>query len=127
MVRNVLMCLFIGFLLASCDSYTTEMEGKWQLERIESDNEISQVDTVWYNFQTSLFQYQIYDRKIGSYWTSQGFNTYEKNKLVLQLFSEKILPYTDWDSTVRDFTVEKKSHNRLILSSEGKKYYFRRF
>lgn len=127
MVRKVLACLLVGFLLASCDSYTTDMEGKWQLERIESESGISQVDTVWYNFQTSLFQYQIYDQSTRSYRTSDGFNTYEKDKLVLRLFSENILPYTDWNTSVRDFIVEKKNRNALILSSEGKKYYFRRF
>ncbi|HBK28997.1 MAG TPA: hypothetical protein DDZ04_04080 [Parabacteroides sp.] len=127
MVRKVLACLLVGFLLTSCDSYTTDMEGKWQLERIESESGISQVDTVWYNFQTSLFQYQIYDQSTRSYRTSDGFNTYEKDKLVLRLFSENILPYTDWNTSVRDFIVEKKNRNALILSSEGKKYYFRRF
>ena len=127
MVRKVLACLLVGFLLTSCDSYTTDMEGKWQLERIESESGISQVDTVWYNFQTSLFQYQIYDQSTRSYRTSDGFNTYEKDKLVLRLFSENILPYNDWNTSVRDFIVEKKNRNALILSSEGKKYYFRRF
>ena len=127
MIKKVLTCLFASFLLTACDSYTTDLEGKWQLERIESGNQISQVDTVWYNFQTSLFQYQLYNTTTQAYKTADGFNTYEKGKLVLQLFSEGILPYTDWTSRERDFSVEIKGHNTLILSSEGKKYYFRRY
>ena len=74
------------FLWSACDSHTTEFEGKWQLAEIEYAGNVTPVDTVWYNFQTSLFQYQIYDRTTDQYLAVHGYHTYENGILSLDLF-----------------------------------------
>ena len=127
--------LLAGFLWNACDSYTTEFEGKWQLTEVESAGVVTSVDTVWYNFQTSLlslFQYQIYDRATDQYLAVHGYHTYEDGILSLDLFQSTeaerdFLMRTDWDSAQRSFSVDEISRKKLILSDDGKRYIFRKF
>ncbi|HJA87164.1 MAG TPA: lipocalin-like domain-containing protein [Candidatus Parabacteroides intestinavium] len=129
---GLLISLLAIFLWSACDSHTTEFEGKWQLAEIEYAGNVTPVDTVWYNFQTSLFQYQIYDRTTDQYLAVHGYHTYENGILSLDLFQStederNFLERTDWDSAQRSFSVEEISREKLILSDDGKRYIFRKF
>ncbi len=129
---GLLLSLLAIFLWSACDSHTTEFEGKWQLAEIEYAGNVTPVDTVWYNFQTSLFQYQIYDRTTDQYLAVHGYHTYENGILSLDLFQStederNFLKRTDWDSAQRSFSVEEISREKLILSDDGKRYIFRKF
>lgn len=129
---GLLSPLLAIFLWSACDSHTTEFEGKWQLAEIEYAGNVTPVDTVWYNFQTSLFQYQIYDRTTDQYLAVHGYHTYENGILSLDLFQStederNFLERTDWDSAQRSFSVEEISREKLILSDDGKRYIFRKF
>ena len=129
---GLLISLLAIFLWSACDSHTTEFEGKWQLAEIEYAGNVTPVDTVWYNFQTSLFQYQIYDRTTDQYLAVHGYHTYENGILSLDLFQstedeQNFLERTDWDSAQRSFSVEEISREKLILSDDGKRYIFRKF
>ena len=129
---GLLISLLAIFLWSACDSHTTEFEGKWQLTEIECAGDVTPVDTVWYNFQTSLFQYQIYDRTTDQYLAVHGYHTYENGILSLDLFQStederNFLERTDWNSAQRSFSVEEISREKLILSDDGKRYIFRKF
>lgn len=123
-----------ALLLAACENDTEhKLEGKWQLQQVETNGEVIEADTVFYNFQNTLFMYQIYQPATDSILFRYGYNTLEEeNKLTLQLEQypnslDKFLPYTDWNSKTRVFAIEKLSGRQLILDSEGKRYIFRKF
>ena len=86
------------------------------------------VDTVYFNFEHSLFMYQVYVTEIDSFRHQYGYNTLEGEKtLLLELENDptpisKFLPYTDWDSAKQTYTIEKLESKQLILSREGKTY-----
>jgi hypothetical protein len=111
-----------------------ELLGKWQLAEVkDADGNVRQVDTVWYNFQYALFQYQLFDRQTGAYPTSVGFRTPDEGGFFrLSLadgdFEAFRLRYTDWPAPERLFRIVKRSRNRLILvTPDGIEYRFRRF
>lgn len=121
-------------LLAACSNDVYDkLEGKWQIQQVEENGIVQNIDTIYYNFQTSLFMLQIYDPARDYFRHSYGFNTKEgDNKLLLELTSNPgpvsdFLKYTDWTSPQRMFTIEKVDHSKLILESEGKRYTFRKF
>ncbi len=123
----------VAILMAACNNDTEhKLEGKWQLQQVEANGEVIQADTVFYNFQNILFMYQIYQPDSNSVLYRYGYNTVDENKLTLELEHnpntlDKFLPYTDWNSKTRVFTIEKLSGKQLILDSEGKRYIFRKF
>ena len=126
------LLLLLPALWTACDSHTTEFEGRWQLAQVESSGTVTPVDTVWYNFQTSLFQYQIYDRASDSYPVLHGYHTYADGVLSIELFQQSeseqaFLLRTDWSSPFREFKVEKLDGKQLILSDDGKRYIFRKY
>jgi hypothetical protein len=77
----------ILLFFASCSSDIGDrLEGKWQMQQIEVDGEMQKVDTVFYNFQTSLFMYQIYLPQTDSFSYCYGFKMMEtKNQVLLEL------------------------------------------
>ncbi len=123
----------VAILMAACNNDTEhKLEGKWQLQQVEANGDVIQADTVFYNFQNILFMYQIYQPDSNSVLYRYGYNTVDENKLTLELEHnpntlDKFLPYTDWNSKTRVFTIEKLSGKQLILDSEGKRYIFRKF
>lgn len=127
--------LSIGLIgLPACeDNVESQLEGKWQLRSVERDGQIELVDTVWYNFQTSLFEYQIYIPAIDSMRNMYGYKTLKgENQLELELISHFItvsdfLPLTDWHDRQRTFQIEESTRKRLVLSSEGKTYRFEKY
>lgn len=133
MVRNILIA-FCVILLASCSKDTgSKLFGKWQLQKVETSGDVQNVDTVYFNFEHSLFMYQVYVTEIDSFRHQYGYNTLEGEKtLLLELENDptpisKFLPYTDWDSAKQTYTIEKLESKQLILSREGKTYTFRKF
>lgn len=133
MIKKLMAIAFLAGAMISCDKVEHKLEGKWQLKSVEENGATHSVDTVWYNFQTSLFQYQLYDAATGGYRGNYGYKTLkDDNTLELELITygtpvEKFLPYTDWSSAKRLFNIEKSSTTQLILSSEGKRYIFKKF
>ena len=128
MVRNILIA-FCVILFVSCSKDTeSKLFGKWQLQKVEASG-----DTVYFNFEHSLFMYQVYVTEIDSFRHQYGYNTLEGEKtLLLELENNpgpisKFLPYTDWNSSKQTYTIDKLESKQLILSREGKTYTFRKF
>lgn len=121
-------------LVASCHNDTVhKLEGKWQLQQVEANGDLIEADTVFYNFQNTLFMYQVYIPADDRYVLQQGFNTIkDEDQLILEFANDprpanEFLQYTDWTSVTRTFTIEKVNGKQLILNSEGKRYIFRKF
>lgn len=124
------------FLLVSCDhAVEDKLEGKWQLKTIEANGLIQSVDTVWYNFQTSLFSYQVYNAYNDRYVQNYGYKTLEDDthldlelvnygRITAQQFVEQ---YTDWEAVTESFAIVKVSSKHLVLSRQGKTYTFRKY
>ena len=130
-----IIALFGGLLsLIACgDSLERQLEGKWQLKTVEQNGQIETVDTVWYNFQNSLFEYQVYVPTIDSVRNMYGYKTLiDDQHLELELVSyfitiKDFLPITDWSAPKRTFQIEESTGSRLTLSSEGKTYIFKKY
>ena len=133
MIRNTLIALCV-ILFASCSKGTeSKLFGKWQLQKVETSGDVQNVDTVYFNFEHSLFMYQVYVAKTNSFRHQYGYNALEGEKtLLLELENDsgpvsKFLPYTDWNSAKQTYTIDKLNTKQLILSCEGKTYTFRKF
>ena len=128
----IALCGGLLSLIACGDSLERQLEGKWQLKTVEQNGQIETVDTVWYNFQNSLFEYQVYVPAIDSVRNMYGYKTLvDDQHLELELVSyfitiKDFLPLTDWSSPKRTFQIEESSGSRLTLSSEGKTYTFKK-
>lgn len=130
-----LLSLIAILILTSCEpDRGDKLDGKWLLKKtVQADGTVHAVDTVWYNFQNTLFMYQLYEPATDKYRYIYGFKTWEsKDRISLQLNPdpvsvESFLPYTDWDSKTRSFTIEKQSGGELVLRSEDQIYHFRKF
>lgn len=125
-------CLLLLTVVSCSKDEETELDGKWQLQEIEQNGEVQYTDTVFYNFQNSLFMYQTYSPSEDVYRKSYGFKAQDGNQLALELLSSpqsvaEFLPFTDWTSAKRTFTIDKHERKKLILSSEGRTYTFRKF
>lgn len=128
------VCLLISMLACSKDTQD-KLYGKWQLrEVVEAGGTSHRVDTVWYNFQTSLFMYQmaVVSDTSTVYRQAYGFNTLEgADNLLLELVDpapiSAFLPYTDWPAARRSFTIDKVDRKELILSTDNKRYIFHKF
>ncbi|RHJ91809.1 hypothetical protein DW095_09335 [Bacteroides sp. AM07-16] len=133
MMKNWMIAVCLLLLAACSDDIYDKLDGKWQLQQVEENGIVQNVDTIYYNFQTSLFMYQIYDPGLDDYRQSFGFNTKEgDNKLLIELTSnpkpvESFLKYTDWPTPQKVFIIEKADRKKLILESDGKRYIFRKF
>lgn len=125
----------IGFvicvlLMAACSKDTgSKLYGKWQLQQTEIDGVVEKADTVYFNFEHSLFRYQIYVESSDSFIYRDGYNTVEGDSVQLELVGSmsSFLPYTDWSSSKRTFKIDELTSKRLVLSSDGKSYTFRYF
>ncbi|MDR2810170.1 MAG: lipocalin-like domain-containing protein [Tannerellaceae bacterium] len=128
-----LLPLLLLCLLSCSDGINDKLEGKWQLQEVESNGRKEKVDTLYYNFQSSLFMYQIYHPSSDSFSHCYGFKVMETTnrvKLELTAYSNslnKFLPQTDWTTPQRHFVIEQITDNRLVLNSEEKRYFFRKF
>lgn len=131
--RMIALCGGLLSLIACGDSLERQLEGKWQLKTVEQNGQIETVDTVWYNFQNSLFEYQVYVPAIDSVRNMYGYKTLVGDQhLELELVSyfitiKDFLPLTDWSSPKRTFQIEESTGSRLTLSGEGKTYTFKKY
>ena len=131
--KALALCGGLLSLIACGDSLERHLEGKWQLKTVEQNGQVETVDTVWYNFQNSLFEYQVYVPAIDSVRNMYGYKTLADDRhLELELVSHFItikdfLPLTDWSSYKRTFQIEESTGSRLVLSSEGKTYTFKKY
>ena len=131
--RMIALCGGLLSLIACGDSLERQLEGKWQLKTVEQNGQIETVDTVWYNFQNSLFEYQVYVPAIDSVRNMYGYKTLvDDQHLELELVSyfitiKDFLPLTDWSSPKRTFQIEESTDSRLTLSGEGKTYTFKKY
>ena len=131
--RMIALCGGLLSLIACGDSLERQLEGKWQLKTVEQNGQIETVDTVWYNFQNSLFEYQVYVPAIDSVRNMYGYKTLvDDQHLELELVSyfitiKDFLPITDWSAPKRTFQIEESTGSLLTLSSEGKTYIFKKY
>ena len=131
--RMIALCGGLLSLIACGDSLERQLEGKWQLKTVEQNGQIETVDTVWYNFQNSLFEYQVYVPTIDSVRNMYGYKTLvDDQHLELELVSyfitiKDFLPITDWSAPKRTFQIEESTGSRLTLSSEGKTCIFKKY
>ena len=125
------------FCFCSCDKIflgvegkEADLQGKWQM---------TNVDTVYYNFQNNLFQYQIYlvkDQMSAAY----GYYTLHGDTAIdLQLLSiHSYLPldYLGWnilygsngnDTIHKLFKIKQLTCKKLILSSDKEEISFHKF
>ena len=124
-------------LLVSCDKLfvhisgkEAELQGKWQMDN---------ADTVYFNFQNSLFQYQIYLKKdvissVVGYYYLYGDTAIDLR--LLRQYASFSLDYLGWDTlcsaTGQDtifkaFKIESFTNNKLILTSDNGKLSFHRY
>lgn len=134
LMKNLIAITCFVVALVSCNKVEHKLEGKWQLKTVEANGVVQTVDTVWYNFQTSLFEYQLYDPAKDVYRTNFGYKTLEGDtKLDLELVNyggtplEQFMRYTDWTSPKQTFTIEQSSVTNLVMSCEGRTYTFKKF
>lgn len=134
MMKNLIAIACFVVALVSCNKVEQKLEGKWQLKTVEANGVVQTVDTVWYNFQTSLFEYQLYDPAKYVYRTNFGYKTLEGDtRLDLELVNyvgtplEQFMRYTDWTSPKQTFTIVQSSVTNLVMSCEGRTYTFKKF
>ncbi len=143
---TIIILFFIasGILsLVSCDKIFLDVEGaeadlqgKWQM---------NDADTVYYNFQKSLFQYQVYLEK-DSILSVFGYYTLRGDSIDLELLAETrtinnkqtdhSLNFLGWDTLpaptgqdtlFRSFRLEKLEKKALTLSYQSQNYTFHKF
>ena len=97
MKKGWIVTVVVLMLNACASDKETDLDGKWQLLQIEVDGVIQQVDTVFYNFQNTLFSYQIYNPTTDTYKQAFGFKTIQgDNDIQLDLQANKgFLQLTD--------------------------------
>ena len=125
------------FLMISCDKIfvhvsgeEANLQGKWQMDN---------ADTVYYNFQNSLFQYQIYRKKdvmSNAYGYYFLYGDTALDLLLLREYAPFSLDHLGWDtlwsSTGQDtifkaFKIAKYTRNKLILKSNTGEISFHKF
>jgi hypothetical protein len=132
MTKNILIVISILFCFACSKDEQSKLSGKWQMQQIEIDGNTISVDTIYFNFESGLFQYQIYSPATNNYRAWLGYNTVNNgNQLLLELNDQKnisqFIHLTDWSEGKRMYTIDKLSGKQLVLSSENKTYTFRKF
>lgn len=133
-IKTALVALVLGLACGGCDnSLEQKLEGKWQLKEVRrQEGLVERVDTVWYNFQTSLFEYQLYVPALDSMRNLYGYKTLlGTDSLELELISyfnttQNFLPLTDWSAPKRLFRIVEQRGDRLVLESDGKEYHFKK-
>lgn len=132
---TIFWCCFLLLMVGCKKDLTDKLQGKWQLKSVEQMGVTVDVDTVWYNFQSeSLFMYQIYWAEKDTFMYRYGFRVQQDDgHMMLELAYNpsvsvaEFLPYTDWDTGTRIFTVEKVDRKHLILSENDQVYSFTKF
>ena len=108
------------------------LEGKWQLNEVVRDGAVSQIDTVWYSFQNTLFELRVYNPARDSAWYMSGYRNQEENNLQLELVTGNtdlydFLPRTDWTGRKRSFIIENLDNGKLTLRDGEILYRLKRY
>ena len=136
-IKTVFFVIISLLFLLSCDKMfvfisgkEADLQGKWQMDN---------ADSVYYNFQSSLFQYQIYVEKdvisaVYGYYTLYGDTALDLR--LLCVYSPYSLDHLKWDtlrsSTGQDtifkrFSIEKLTNKQLVLNSNNGKMSLHKF
>jgi len=138
MKRSLFFVICSLLFLVSCDKMfvrisgkEADLQGKWQMNN---------ADTVYYNFQNSLFMYQIYRTPghmsgVYGYYVLYGDTAIELR--LLRQYAGFSLNYLGWDTLrsetagedtiCKKFTIERFTTKDLVLSSEDKTTSFHKF
>lgn len=132
-------------LLASCDNIflkvtdkEADLQGKWRMESTEAIP-----DTIFFNFQNKLFQYQIYNHRSERFNSTFGYYQLPEDTLLnieILLSGGIYIPFGElgWDTVpdlqdgnrskiVKLFKINKVTNRKLRLSAEGHEYSFNKF
>jgi len=107
-----------------------DLQGKWQMDN---------ADTIFYNFQKNLFQYQIYKGKdqlseVFGYYILHSDTAIDIKFLRMQ--TSFPLDYLGWDTIYSSngndtihklFNIEQLTNKKLVLSSNNGKMSFHKF
>ena len=136
---RLFLVICIVFFFCSCDKIflgvegkEADLQGKWQMNN---------ADTVYYNFQNNLFQYQVYREKNQSLVAYGYYILHGDTAIDLQLLRMKSylpLDHLGWDtiySSISDgndticksFRIEQLTSKKLILSSNIGDITFHKF
>ena len=137
MKKTLIFVICILSLLSSCDKLfvgisgkEADLQGKWQMDG---------ADSVYFNFQNSLFLYQIYEKKDVLSQAFGYYTLYKDSGLDLRLlreYSSISLDHLGWDTLVsitgqdtlyKAFKIEGFTKNKIVLSSEDKKISLHKF
>ena len=137
MKKTVFFVISIILFMVSCDKLfvgvtgkEVDLQGKWQIDN---------ADSVYYNFQNSLFQYQIYTKENNISDVYGYYTLYEDTAIELRLlreYSQISLDHLKWDTlysaTGQDtickiFNLDKFTKKELILSSDKGKISLHKF
>ena len=138
MRKTVFFVICSILLFVSCDKMfvfvsgkEADLQGKWQMDN---------ADTVYYNFQNSLFQYQTYLKKDTISSVAGYYNLYGDTALELRLlreYSPIILDHLGWDTLpsptsyqdtiFKRFIIDKLTNKQLIIHSNNGKTSFHKF
>ena len=127
---TVLFLISCDKLFVGISGMEADLQGKWQ-----QDN----ADTVFYNFQNSLFAYQIYLNKVTIKQVFGYYNMYGDTAIDLRLLSEyadfslkplgwdTLYSATGQDTIFKSFKIEELTSKKLILRSDNGKTSFHKF
>jgi len=130
--------ILLNVIFISCDEVflhisgkEADLQGKWQMDN---------ADTVYYNFQNSLFMYQIYMKKDSMSQVRGYYSLYGDTALDVRLLQRDAsfpLDYLGWDTlysatTGQDtifmaYKIERFTKKELILNSNSGKLSFHKF
>ena len=136
-MKQAVYILLSVLIFSACDKLFLDVEGneadlqgKWQQ---------TPADTVYFNFQKSLFQYQIYVKK-DSIKQAYGYYTLKENNYIQLdiLLQTSQLPSNHWDwdiipgedrkDTLRQiFRIDLINSEKLVLSSGNETLRFHKF
>ena len=130
-MKQLAFGILLMSLFAACsNNLERQIEGKWQLKTVSEGDKVTVVDTVYYNFQNTLFMYQIANGAPGTNAIMYGYKTEQNDgkELLLELEDVKFVEdRTDWTELNTLFTVESVSNSKLTLKTNGKTYQFNKF
>lgn len=131
-----ILCGWLLFAGCQGNSVTDKLQGKWQLKTVEQAGRVTDVDTVWYNFESeSLFMYQIYWAEKDTFIHRYGYRVQPEDDVMELILDDsnkevplsRFLPYTDWDTGIRVFVIEEIGGKRLTLRNNDQVYLFTKY
>jgi hypothetical protein len=140
-IKPLLSVLCVIILFTACDNIFTkvkgkeaELQGKWRMES---------VDTIFFNFQNKLFQYQIYNHQDDRFDYTFGYYQLLDDTAInieIQLNNNIYIPFDElkWDTVpdlketyknkiFKQFEIKTITNKKLILSTEGHELSFHKF